>query len=39
MLVSRKGASQALLVEMYIGAASIKNSVVLPQEIKNRIAI
>lgn len=39
MLVSRKGGPRALLVEMYIGAASIKNSVVLPQEIKNRIAI
>jgi len=39
MLVSRKGGPRVVLVEMYIGAASIKNSMVLPQETKNRIAI
>lgn len=38
MLVSRKGALVHCWVEMYIGAATAKNSV-QPQEIKNRIAI
>ena len=39
MLVSRKGGPRAVLAEMYIGADSVKNSMVLPQETKNRIAI
>ena len=35
----RKGKPPALLVGMYVGAATMENSMEVPQKTKNRVAI
>ena len=39
MRMWRKGNSHALLVGMWIGAATVENSLEFPQEIKNGTAL